>query len=117
METVKVLGATPEVIDTIKKASIMLNSSKITDEYPNVSKQDVMENDPTSLPTLIPAKVISGNGIDGYLCNIFGNGLSQPATSQGTIFLANGASSIFSLPEGTILFVQKISIPIQGSTL
>lgn len=113
----KVLGATTEVLDTLKKASLLVNSSKITDEYKNGKNPSTLNNAENQKAILIPAKVISGNGIDGYLCDIFENGLGETATSQGTVFLANGASSIFALPAGTIIFVQKIAIPIQGSTL
>lgn len=111
----KVLAATPKVIDTIKKANQLVNSSNLTDSIQkgaNVVKEMNTTNH-TSAP-LVPARVIEGNGIIGYTCDIYANGLAEAPTDTGTVFLANGASSIFSLPPGTIIFVQKYPIVIHG---
>jgi hypothetical protein len=43
-----------------------------------------------------------------------GDGLTERPTSQGTVFLPNGGSSLYRLPIGTILYVQKIKVPILG---
>lgn len=111
----KVLAATPKVIDTIIKANQLVNKSTLTDSIQkgtNVVKEMNTTNH-TSAP-LVPAKVIEGNGIIGYTCDIYANGLAEAPTDKGTVFLANGASSIFSLPPGTIIFVQKYPIVIHG---
>ena len=110
-----VIAATPQVIDTIKKANQLVNSSNLSDSLqkgPTVVKEMNTTNH-TAAP-LVPAKVIEGNGIIGYTCNIYSNGLSEAPTDTGTVFLANGASSIFSLPPGTIIFVQKYPIVMHG---
>lgn len=60
------------------------------------------------------AKVISGDGISGYKCDIYANGLDNGATEQALVFLANGGSTLYTIPAGTILFVQKIAIPVYG---
>lgn len=111
----KVLAATPKVIETIKKANQLVNSSTLTDSIQkgaNVVKEMNTTNH-TAAP-LVPARVIEGNGIIGYTCDIYANGLAEAPTDTGTVFLANGASSIFSLPPGTIIFVQKYPIVIHG---
>lgn len=111
----KVLAATPKVIDTIKKANQLVNSSTLTDSIQKGSNvvKEMNTTNHTSAP-LVPAKVIEGNGIIGYTCDIYANGLAEAPTDTGTVFLANGASSIFSLPPGTIIFVQKYPIVMHG---
>lgn len=111
----KVLAATPKVIDTIKKANQLVNSSNLSETVKkgsNVVKE--MNTTNHAAAPLVPAKVITGNGIIGYTCDIYANGLSEAPTDTGTVFLANGASSIFSLPPGTIIFVQKYPIVMHG---
>lgn len=111
----KVIEATPKVIDTIRKANQLVNSSTIIDQAPpNRVNTTRMESTTTTAGTLIPARVIGGNGLTGYQCNIFENGLSEPPTSTGTVFLANGASTIFVLPPGSIIFVQRFPVAIHG---
>lgn len=111
----KVLEASQQVIDTIKKANQLVNSGTISDQAPKSNiLQTQMNGSLTGAQKLVPAKVKEGNGISGYLCDIYGNGLSEPPTDTGTIFLANGASSIFVLPAGTILFVQRYPIVVHG---
>lgn len=111
----KVLAATPKVIDTIIKANQLVNSSNLTDSIQKGSNvvKEMNTTNHTSAP-LVPARVIEGNGIIGYTCDIYANGLSEAPTDTGTVFLANGASSIFSLPPGTIIFVQKYPIVMHG---
>jgi hypothetical protein len=60
------------------------------------------------------AKVISGDGINGYTCNIYKNGLDNPPTEQSLVFLANGGSTLYRIPANTILYVQKIAVPVYG---
>ena len=110
-----VIAATPQVIDTIKKANQLVNSSILSDSLQKGTTvlKEMNTTNHTSAP-LVPAKVIEGNGIIGYTCDIFANGLAEAPTDRGTVFLANGASSIFSLPPGTIIFVQKYPIVIHG---
>lgn len=112
---VKVIEATPKVIDTLKKANTLVNSGKVIDQAPpnrvNTTRLEASMNIGNQL---VPAKVVSGNGITGYLCDIYGAGLGEAPTNQGTVFLANGASSVFSLPVGTIIYVQKYPIVVHG---
>lgn len=110
-----VIAATPQVIDTIKKANQLVNSTNLS-ETVKTGTNVVKEMNTTNhiAAPLVPAKVIEGNGIIGYTCDIYSNGLSEAPTNTGTVFLANGASSIFSLPPGTIIFVQKYPVVIHG---
>lgn len=110
-----VIAATPKVIDTIKKANQLVNSSNLSETLKRGSTV-VKEMNTTNHITapLVPAKVVEGNGIIGYTCDIYSNGLAEAPTDTGTVFLANGASSIFSLPPGTIIFVQKFPIVVHG---
>jgi hypothetical protein len=111
-----VIEATPEVISAIRKAHALKSVSKLNDQpQENRSKVTKIEGNINGENNLVPAKVKSGNGLIGYTCDIFRNGLDQPPTESGLVFLANGASTIFVLPEGTILFVQKSALPIHGS--
>lgn len=64
---------------------------------------------------IIPARVVSGNGVIGYTCNLHANGLTETPTGQGLVFLANGASTFYALPAGTVLFVQAVEISIMGT--
>lgn len=110
-----VIAATPKVIETIKKANQLVNSTNLSETLKkgtNVVKEMNTTNQ-ISAP-LVPAKVVEGNGIIGYTCDIYSNGLAEAPTDTGTVFLANGASSIFSLPPGTIIFVQKYPIVMHG---
>jgi hypothetical protein len=112
---IDVVKATPQVIETLKKVNRLVNSSSLnTNTVNNSSKVAKIEGQILGSTPLVPAKVKEGNGIAGYFCDIYGNGLSEPPTDQGTVFLANGASSIFALPPGTVIFVQKYNIPIHG---
>lgn len=112
----KILEATPGVVDTLKKANVLVNSSTLKDQLQQgVKILTKIDGNISGQSDLIPAKVVSGDGLNGYLCNIYRNGLDNPPSEQGTVFLANGASTIHTLPAGTVLFVQKTSIPIHGS--
>lgn len=110
-----VIAATPQVIDTIKRANQLVNSTNLS-ETVKTGTTVVKEMTTTNhiAAPLVPARVIEGNGIIGYTCDIYSNGLSEAPTNTGTVFLANGASSIFSLPPGTIIFVQKYPIVMHG---
>lgn len=110
-----VIAATPKVIDTIKKANILVNSSTLSETIKKgaTTLREMNTQSVTSAP-LVAAKVKSGNGIIGYTCDIYGNGLAEAPTDTGTVFLANGASSIFVLPAGTIIYVQKYPIVVHG---
>ena len=54
-------------------------------------------------------------GVNGYVCDLFENGLTNPATGRGIVFLANGNSTIYTLPPNTILYVQAVPIAIMGA--
>jgi len=109
----KVLKASDKVIDVIKKAARHLNSQKEDAQDVHSTPDETNINNSYSL--FVPVRVVSGNGINGYLCNIYENGLNNAATSQGTVFLANGASTIFTLPAGTVMYAQKIKIQQIGT--
>lgn len=109
----KALSASEKVLDILKKADIYLNHQKedVQDEH--------KENDETKINNayslFVPVRVISGNGLAGYLCDIYENGINNAATSQGTVFLANGASTIYALPPGTVMYAQKINLQQIGT--
>lgn len=109
----KVLAASEKVLDTLKKADIHLNHQKEDVQDEHKSNDDIRVNNAYSL--FVPVRVINGNGLSGYLCDIFENGLNNAATSQGTVFLANGASTIYALPPGTVMYAQKISLQQIGT--
>ena len=114
-QNIKVLAATPEVVDTIKKANVLVNKTSLNDQgaRPTINNPKIAGGI-KQVNELVPAKVVSGNGVIGYTCNIYGNGLDQQPTEVGTVFLANGGSTIFQLPVGTTLFVQKYSVRVFG---
>lgn len=116
MANLKVLAATPKVVNTIKQAADVLNKIQLSGQDPtksNILTTKVDGNLQGSVP-IVPAKIKEGNGLTGYLCDIYANGLTEPPTSEGRVFLTNGASSIFVLPPGTVLFVQKYNIVMHG---
>ena len=63
----------------------------------------------------IPVRVISGDGLIGYTCNIYENGLNNAPTKQGKVYLANGASTIYPLPAGTVMYAQLTEVQRLGS--
>lgn len=95
---VKVLEATPGVIDTLQKAKVIVNQSQ--EPFQKLQRKDSrLEFQNLNYSTnLVAAKIVSGTGITGYLCDIYENGLGESPTSQGTVFLPNGASSLYILP-------------------
>ena len=111
----KVIEANRKTIETLQKANRLCNSAVLT---PNERTKKVLTQEingqVNANATLIPAKVKSGNGLVGYECDIFKNGLSEPATEVATVFLANGASSIYALPPGTVIYVSRFALPIHG---
>lgn len=114
MAQVKVLGATNKVLDTLNNVNSYIQKSY--EATPDVHNQDSNENFSWPRPgDFIPVRVVSGNGVTGYICDIFENGLSEPPTKQGRVFLANGASTIYVLPEGTVMYAQPIQVQRFGS--
>lgn len=111
----RALGATPKVIDVLKKTEKLVNTTNLAVNQNDVKLPKTTLVNSEAKTNLIPARVITGNGIHGYICDIYANGLTESPTDRGTIFLPNGGSSIYSLPEGTVLYVQKIAISIDGS--
>ena len=111
----RVLAATDNVIQTLKKANVLVNKVKLSDKGVDNDASTLSFTKGLNRPgDLIPATVVSGNGVIGYTCDIFENGIDQPATKQGTVFLANGGGSLFELPVGTRLFVQKYNVRVFG---
>ena len=108
----RVVEATPEVLDTLRKARILVN--KGNDGVQGIDGTTLPDDTQELIPanTQVPAKVKSGNGIVGYTCDIYGNGLTQLPTSEGLVFLTNGASSLYTLPVGTVLFVQAMDVSL-----
>lgn len=112
----KAVEATPVLIDTLKKAKILVNTTRYSQQSkPPVSKDNRQENSLPIVGQILPARIVGGDGAIGYTCDIFGNGLDNPATTQGIVYLANGASTLWVLPPGTILYVQKAQISAMGS--
>jgi hypothetical protein len=112
----KAVEATPTLIDTLKKAKVLVNTTKYNPETkPAPPKDNRQENSLPVVGQICPARVVGGDGTVGYTCDIFGNGLENPATTQGIVYLANGASTLWVLPPGTILYVQKAQISAMGS--
>lgn len=113
MAEFKVLEASPKVVDTLVKANNVLNTIELNDRtnFKKISNDTIFSN---SSNDLIPAKVVSGNSISGYSCRIYRNGLDEPYTDTGTVYLPNGSSTLNVLPEGTILFVRRLALPIFG---
>lgn len=110
----KVVEATPTLVNTIKKANEFFNSSnEFINQTPsrNSNEVSITSNSLESIPCVIS----SGTSVDGYEVQIFGNGLSKPATGTGTMFLMNGRSSLYNLPPGTVLFAHKSNIKILGN--
>lgn len=109
----KVLGATNRVINAIRKADkIEFKESELTHDVHNVPDETKVN---ISNQLFVPVRVVSGNGVIGYTCDIYEHGLSESPTKQGLVFLANGASTIYSLPTGTIMYAQLIEIQKLGS--
>lgn len=111
----QVVAATPEVLDTLRKARVLVNQSNLG----NQSLAGSTSPDNTisiSNGTMIPARVKSGNGVNGYICDIHGNGLAESPTSEGIVYLTNGASTLYTLPVGTVIFVQAMQVSIMGSS-
>ena len=111
---VKVLGATERVLSILNKASeFFRKETELTQDIHNTPTEGQYIN--TVGQTFIPVRVVSGNGVTGYVCDIFENGLNEPATKQGLVFLANGNSTIYPLPVGTVMYAQKIYIERLGT--
>jgi hypothetical protein len=92
---IKVIEATPQVIDTIKKASVLVNSG--SDSYQKSQKADTkvdFKNLSSPDSNLIAARVVSGDGIKGYTCDIYGDGIENPPTKRGIVYLPNGRFNI-----------------------
>lgn len=95
---VNLLAATPKTISTLKKAEQVINR---LDESADFKHKQSANNVDLSLGynyKIVPCKVVSGDGLNGYTCDIYENGLTNPATKQGIVFLANGNSTIYTLP-------------------
>jgi hypothetical protein len=111
----KVLGATPTVIDTLKKAKDLVNRQSVAVDQSPVKNRTSVSVSTNNAGKAVPARILSGNGSSGYTADIFGEGLENPPTARGTVFLANGRSTLWELPPGTILYVQKAFIDVMGN--
>lgn len=110
---VKVLGATDKIMDVINKADNYFN--KTSENLQDVHPKDEEHHIETGFAQFVPVRVVSGNGVVGYICDIFEKGLSEPATKQGRVFLANGNSTIYNLPVGTVMYAQAINVSKLGT--
>jgi hypothetical protein len=108
------LVATPHVIDTLNKMDsyVKKESNLVQDIHAQPTEEPIINLD---IKGLVPVRVITGDGVAGYICDIFENGLTEPATKQGRVFLANGNSTIYTLPAGTVMYAQPAKISRQGS--
>lgn len=109
----RVLAATEKAINAINKADAFFNSLK--ENTQDVHQSDDMNVIETGFSQFIPVRVVSGNGVTGYICDVFENGLTNPATKQGRVFLANGNSTIYTLPVGTVMYAQAINVTKIGT--
>lgn len=114
MAGVKVLGATQKVMDALDKASSYMqkDSEAVQDIHPTPDDGSYTNFSSTSF---VPVRVVQGNGVTGYICDIFEKGLSEPPTKQGRVFLANGNSTIYVLPAGTVMYAQAVEVQKMGS--
>lgn len=110
----KVLGATDRVLNALKKAEGLIEKQSELTQDVHTTPEDVKID--LANQQLVPVRVVSGNGITGYICDIFEKGLSEPATKQGRVFLANGASTIYTLPVGTVMYAQRIVLEKIGTS-
>ena len=68
----QVVAATPEVLDTLRKARVIVNQMNLGQD--SVGGMTLPDNTiQITNDALIPAKVKSGNGVNGYICDIYGN--------------------------------------------
>lgn len=68
----QVVAATPEVLDTLRKARVLVNQTNLGQD--SVGGMTLPDNSiQITNDSLIPAKVKSGNGLNGYVCDIHGN--------------------------------------------
>lgn len=111
--TYNVLAATPATVDTLKKAYHLVNKQIQTSEESQNNTKPAQTN--IHSDNIVPVRVISGDGVNGYTCDIFENGLDKQATKRGIVYLANGNSTIYTLPAGTILYAQQINIATMGT--
>lgn len=68
----QVVAATAEVLDTLRKARVLVNKTNLGQE--TVGGNTLPDNTiQITNKSQIPAKVKSGNGVSGYVCDIHGN--------------------------------------------
>jgi hypothetical protein len=68
----QVVAATPEVLDTLRKARVLVNQTNLGQE--TVGGNTLPDNTiQITTKSIVPAVVKSGNGVDGYICDIKGN--------------------------------------------
>lgn len=105
---IKVIEATPQVVDTLKKASVLVNTG--TDSYqkkPEADRKVDFKNLSSPDSNLIAARVISGDGIRGYTCDIYGDGIENPPTKQGIVYLPNGRFNIIQVSAWNVIICTK----------
>ena len=113
MPELNVIAATPKTVDTLRRSADLVTKLDETtsQQQKNIPGPSISL---TSVP-IIPAKVVSGDGLNGYVCDLYENGLTNPVTGRGIVYLANGNSTIYTLPVNTVLYVQSVPIAIMGS--
>ena len=111
--SVEVVAANEKAINAINKADQFFN--KISENAQDVHPTEDQIFIDTSYSQYVPVRVVSGNGVTGYICDIFENGLAEPATKQGRVFLANGNSTLYVLPVGTVMYAQAINVAKLGT--
>lgn len=68
----QVVKATPEVLDTLRKARVLVNKNNLGQE--GIEGNTLPDNTiQITTKSQIPAEVKSGNGMNGYVCDIYGN--------------------------------------------
>lgn len=70
----KAVQVTPTLVDTLKKAKVLVNTTKVGgDQNRRPPKDNKQENSLPVVGQIIPAKILSGDGVSGYWCDIYGN--------------------------------------------
>lgn len=68
----QLVAATTEVLDTLRKARVLVNQTNLGQE--GIEGNTLPDNTiQITTKSQLPAKVKSGNGVNGYTCDIYGN--------------------------------------------
>lgn len=109
---IPVIAATSEVIKTLQKAKATLSNINL---IPNQKESKQQQDQQINPQGILQGKIISGNNLSGYICGIYENGFENDPTYSVLAFLNNGASSLYSIPSGTIVYLQASTTTFLGN--